>query len=267
MQTNISTELKKVPPTTYNPTNQFGCASRNAVQSVSGSVWYSCRETFHAYFHPKSGDKGLWFGTDKIEGVAKIFAWVEDSLNLRVDQRSVIYPCVPVKSTRVEYDWNSYNYQTGSYNYRQVTDEVSVIYVQLSPFWLSSKARCYFVTIMLRAAQLHWKKGRSPLAALLALHYCRNTPRGTALFLNGYTVVGGGKVSGWVQRFQKPEKSMQLRIPEKERECIYFTNGKAKSKMKRADKEKLQAWVRQTEKKPKNPPKVKIPTFTLVRAR
>ena len=256
---NISTEAKKLPPnSTYNVVNQFHGGQSNAVWPAN--AWQTCRETFHHNYN-KTGVKsrGLFYGTDKIESIAKMFNWVENTLNIRKDRRSMIYPCEPITYIEQKFDYSRpYDWAIGGYHILQTIEHhYDVIWVELSPFWLSMRVRTYFVTIMLRAAHLGAKK-RSPLQALMEVKYCKGSRVALAAFLGGHTIIPAsrerakgyyGYNRGWVVQFQGISPNVGLRKPSTRRECIWFEDGDPTSRLTIKQKQQLQKWAQVSCKK------------------
>lgn len=202
-----------------------------------GVRWYSCREEFHPSFnrtdHP---DKGLYYGTADFESAARMFQFVEDLLGLKDTCRSTIYRC-----------------RGGEH-----------IFVELSPFWLSLRLRTAFVTIMLRASNIIVRHSRSyntfaskyvapdkvstPLTKLMAISYCKHTPRATAMFLDGYTRLST-RHAAWVHSLGNPTKTKILVRPRAKKYLIYFEDNKVATRLTRAQKTRLLKWVNRWELK------------------
>ena len=239
MRGNISTEIKDRPHSVYDVENQFHSGATTG--EGDAITWQQCREFFHKYFNKVERSKGVYYGTEKIKQVARMFNWVEGVLNL--SKRSIIYPCKPVVV--------SPNYCN---SFSSCNKRCEVLYVELSPFWLSMKVRSYFITIMLRAAH-YAASSKKPLEALMQSSYCQATRPATAAFLHGYTIVPAKRDDsngyyeynrGWTVQLIKP--SVKLRKPSSWRERIWFEDHDANSRLNKTDMKKIEDWVNVTTK-------------------
>ena len=179
--------------------------------------WASCRDSFHMAVSSNAMST-IFYGSTKIEAIARMFEWVETALHLKPEFRTTIHP----------------------------TNHDGCVAVVLSPFWNAIKLRFYFVTIMIRAADRfpHFL----PLGALMKVGYCSQTFRATQLFLTGHTSIEAvsGDYTGWVTKFRTQTTADSLRFPsgDKGDRMHWFVDGSPECQMTAKEAELLAAWAK-----------------------
>jgi len=193
-------------------------------------VWsyYTCREQFHDTLGIKKAD--YVFSTDDVASLSIMFDWAESKLNLK--DRSAIRILSRKEAEDVSLQPMGNNIP-------------NMVYLHLSDFWKSENIRFYFSTVLCRAARVvAWNH---PLEAIEQTNYCQSTPRATALFLDGNTILNNGfrkTQSNWVQLFTSGKNTSDLCRPTEEKDLQYFVDNNPTPNLTPYEKNKLMNWVR-----------------------
>lgn len=223
-------------------TDYFACEKKRDRYCFAG--WSSCREEFHRAFNTKSSDhEGLYFVTHHKVSVAELLDYVESKLNLR--DRSIIFDCEFWRDAQV------------------VAGSVPILYIKLSPFWLSTRIRSFFVTILIRAG--HRYRTLTTFEKVKTSRYCSDTRRATAMFLDGCTVFDNKYWKSWVFQFYNREtgykKLIPLRRPRTSEEKQFFVDGSVVSRLTHDEKTNMRSWIMAAENGPR------FPSFPIERVR
>jgi len=196
--------------------------------------WHSCREDFHSNWgHGSHEPWGFYFGCHNVYALSVMLDWVEGILNVQPKCRAKIQLCQ--KDLEAELAW-------------PVSGVAKIVYINIGKFWRAEKIRRYFITILCRAARItnDWMH---PLDPLLATSYCRSTRRATGMFLDGYTIrdPNGDQDTNWVELFNGPNLTRQLRRPSHSKECKFFVDGSPVPRLEPFEKWKITQWVKESE--------------------